>query len=175
MIEGASDTVQAPEYFNDSERRVNAFNEWNNRRNLWIAKQQTIAKTRNFFTRLFMLYTDLERDPESLELMVGNGIIRDRDNNSINHPILLKRVKFQFDAQVNMISIYDTDAEPELYTLLLQDMRDINHSIIKEMSDGLREDFYHPLDRNETPDFLKILTHRLCAESRFNGIIVNIS
>ena len=166
IIQDADKIIQ-PEHFDTSEKRVKAFNEWNARRNLWVSKQQLIAKTRSFFSRLFMLYNDLERDPESLEIMVGNGLVRDRDNDSINHPILLKRVKFQFDAQANIISIHDTDSEPELYTLLLQDMREINHSIIKEMSDDLRENYYHPLDRNDTPEFLKILTHRLCSESRF--------
>src|SRR5690606_37489014 len=33
--------------------------------------------------------------------------------------------------------------------------------------DELKENFYHPLDRNDTPDYLKALTHRLCPESKF--------
>jgi superfamily I DNA and/or RNA helicase len=161
------DENQTPEHFNDSERRVKAFEQWIAQRNIWVEKQLIIFKTRRFFTRLFEIYTDLERESETLELMVGNGIIRDKDNNSVNHPILLKRVKFQFDAKANIISIHDADAEPELYTLLLQDMREINHSIIKQMNDDLHENFYHPLDRNDSPDFLKVLTHRLCSDSRF--------
>lgn len=165
--EDIADEEQKPEHFGDSEQRVKAFEKWNAQRNIWVEKQRIINRTRNFFTQLFQLYTDLERDSETLELMVGSGVIKEIDNNAINHPILLKRVKLQFDAKMNIISSTDTDTEPELYTLLLQDMREINHGAVKQLKEDLRENYYHPLDRNDSPDFLKILTHKLCSDSRF--------
>lgn len=158
---------QKPEQFSGSEQRVKALEKWNDQRNNWIEKQRIIDRVRRFFAQLFEIYTDLERDSETLELMVGNGIMREADNNAINHPILLKKVKLQFDAKSNVISIHDTDSEPELYTLLLQEMREVNHNAVKQLKEDVREFFYHPLDRNDSPDFLKILTHRLCSDSRF--------
>jgi len=35
------------------------------------------------------------------------------------------------------------------------------------LQEDLKENFYHPLDRNDSPDFLKILGHRLCSDSKF--------
>lgn len=155
------------EIFNDSKQRVSVFEAWKARRDIWVEKQRLIDKTRRFFAQLFELYTDLDRESETLEMMVGNGIIKEMGNNAINHPILLKPAKIQFDAEKNIISVHDTDTEPELYTLLLQDMREINHGAIKQLKETLRENFYHPLDRNDSPDFLKILTHKLCSDSHF--------
>ncbi|NLX90514.1 MAG: AAA family ATPase [Firmicutes bacterium] len=167
VSKNVGDKEQEPEYFGNSEQRVKAFEKWNAQRSIWAEKQRIIYRTRRFFAQLFQIYTDLERESETLELMVGNGIIKEIGNNAINHPILLKRVKLQFDAEANVISIHDTDTEPELYTLLLQDIQEINHSAIKQLKEDLHENFYHPLDRNDSPDFLKILTHKLCSDSRF--------
>jgi len=99
--------------------------------------------------------------------VIGNGVIVDLNNQSICHPVLFKRVKFEFDSKENIIKICDTDTDPELYTLLFQEMSQINYGVVRELNDELREHFYHPLDRNETLDFLKTLTHRLCSESKF--------
>lgn len=153
--------------FEDSEKRVIAYNKWSESRNIWAEQQSSIIRTRRFFANLFQIYTDLERDSETLELMVGDGIIHTSGNAAINHPILLKRIKFDFDAQNNILSIHDTDTEPEIYTILLQDMQNINHGSVKQLTENLQENFYHPLDRNDSPDYLKILTHSLCSNSIF--------
>lgn len=155
------------EYFGDSVERVNAYERWSSIRAMWVEKQKMINNTRRFFARLFQMHIDLERESESLELIIGDGLIQDMTNTKINHPILLKRAKFIFDAKNNIIAIHDTDSEPELYTLLLQEIEDIDHSSVKQLKEELRDNFYHPLDRNDTPDFLKTLTHRLCSDSKF--------
>ena len=155
------------EYFDDVIERVQAYEKWIVLRNIWAEKQKVINETRHFFTRLYQAYTDLERDSETLEVLVGNGLISDSNNHAVRHPVILKRVKFEFDSKNNIIKISDTDTDPELYSLLLQEMTNINHSVVRQLKDELRENFYHPLDRNNTPDFLKSLTHRLSSESKF--------
>lgn len=166
------ETLRDIEYFEDSNDRIQAFEKWIALRDKWADKQRVINETRRFFARLYQAYTDLERESETLEFMIGNGVILDLNNQSICHPVLLKRVRFDFDAKENIIRISDTDAEPELYTLLLQEMTDINYGVVRQLKEDLRENFYHPLDRNDTPDYLKALTHRLCSESKF---IMNVN
>ena len=156
-----------PEHFRDFPERVSLFEKWLISRNIWAEKQRVINRTRKFFARLYQIHTDLERDSEVLEVMVGEGMLKDVENSSINHPLMLKRVNISFDAKGNIIRIHDTDAETELYTMLLQEISNINHSAIKQMKEDLQENYYHPLDRNDTPDFLKILVHRLCSDSKF--------
>ena len=160
-------TNTAISHFNDSEKRVTAYNIWIESRKTWVEKQSLIHRTRRFFAGLFQIYTDLERDSEIYELMIGEGNIRASGQANINHPILLKRVKFNFDAQNNILSIHDTDSEPEIYTILLQDIQNINHGSVKQLIENLQDNFYHPLDRNDSPDYLKILTHTLSSDSIF--------
>jgi very-short-patch-repair endonuclease/DNA polymerase III delta prime subunit len=160
-------TLRDIEYFEDSNDRIQAFEKWIALRDKWADKQRVINETRRFFARLYQAYTDLEREPETLEFMIGNGVVLDLNNQSICHPVLLKRVKFEFDAKNNIIRISDTDTEPELYTLLFQEMNNINYGVVRQLKEDLSDNFYHPLDRNDTPDYLKALTHRLCSESKF--------
>lgn len=163
----AEPTKEITEYFNDSPERVKAYGKWIVTRVAWCKSQEHINKTRMFFTRLFKIHTDLEREPETLELMIGEGIIKSPDDTNINHPVLIKRVKMSFDAVTNIISIHDTDTEPELYTLLLQELGGINHAAVKDLKEELHDSFYHPLDRNDTPSYLEILTHKLSPRSAF--------
>ena len=163
----ASPEEDIQEHFYHSAERVRAYEHWLTSRNSWVEKQRVIDRTRKFFTRLYQIHTDIEKDSEVYELMVGEGLLKDTKRAAINHPVMLKRVKISFDAKLNIIRIHDTDAETELYTMLLQEISDINHSVIPQMNEDMHENFYHPLDRNDTPDFLKMLTHRLCSDSKF--------
>lgn len=156
-------------YFNSDKSRVFLFDKWKNERDKWVEKQLIISKTREFFNTLYTLHIDLERDSESFELMLGNGMVYQRDNKNIKHPILLKRVSTEFDSKNNTIKIVDTEIEPELYTSILNniDSSDINFDILKEASIELKEQFYHPLDRNNTYDYLETLTHKLSSYCKF--------
>ncbi len=151
----------------EQEELVALFREWNKQREEWVAKQRDIHVGVTLFNQMYAAYVDLERDSETIEFMVGNGVIQDRSNSVIRHPVLLKRVKFEFDSRANIMKILDTDSEPELYTTLIKEMEAINHSAISEIAGELKENSYHPLDRIETTEFMKSLTHRISSDSKF--------
>lgn len=99
----------------------------------------------------------LEREAETLELIVADGFIQDKVNAEIKHPIVTRRVSIRHDADTNTIYIEDTNSDSELYTELFQRIEDINLKMIDHASYELQEKDYHPLDRNDLPDFLKLL------------------
>lgn len=155
--------------FSDDEIRIKDFNEWNKQRNLWVERQKKIEKTRNFFNELYYCYIELERDSETIEFMVGQGVLECKMQNSLctYHPILLKRVSLEFDSKNNVITIIDSNTNSEIYTMLLQEIDYINHSSVKGLKEELSESFYHPLDRNDTPDYLKSFVHKLHSDSKY--------
>ncbi|WP_196592045.1 AAA domain-containing protein [Pectinatus frisingensis] len=155
------------ENFVDSKLRINLYEVWLKQRNIWATKQKQIHTVRRFFVDMYQLYVDLNRDAETIELMVGNGILMDRQKEIVNHPILLKKVKLQFDPEKNILSICDTNAEPELYTTLLSNIDGINHMVVQKLKEDLHAGDYHPLDRHDAYDFLKIAIRNLCPESLF--------
>lgn len=156
------------EFFADNEERVAAFRAWTEEREKWATKQKLLARTRDFFSELYKISIDLDRDSETLELVVADGFIKDRDIPELDHPILTRRVKIRHDAVENTIYITDTDVETELYTVMFQSMDGINPSSINHMRDDLHQNDYHPLDRNELPVFLKIFIHQLSSESVYS-------
>lgn len=156
------------ELFTDDAERVSAYTAWISKRNGWSEKQKQLEKTRNFFSELYKVCIDLERDSETLEFVVADGFIRDRMIPEIDHPILTHRVKIRHDAVENTIYIEDADVETELYTALFQSMESINLASINHLRDDLYQNDYHPLDRNDLPVFFKMFVHQLSSESLYS-------
>lgn len=153
------------ELFTDSGKRIASLRDWTVMRDAWVEKQKILLKTRNLFTDLYKISIDLERENETMELVVADGFLRDRDTPELDHPILTRRVRIRHDAVDNTIYIEDTNVETELYTVMFQSMDGINLASINHMRNDLHQNDYHPLDRNELPVFLKIFIHQLSSES----------
>ena len=166
-LEDEKDKDVKIEHFSDSEARINAFNRWQKKREIWVERQRIIAKTRNLFADLYRLYFELQKESETEEIIVANGMVFDRLNESICHPILTHRVRLDFDPNRNIASIEDTNAPSELYSIVFQMMEDINFPSINKLNEDLQVNDYHPLDRNDTPNFLKVLIRELSSDSFF--------
>jgi len=155
-------------YFSDDADRVAAYDVWLSNRAAWAEKQKITAQTRDLFSDLYRLYFELQRESETEEIIAANGILCDRDNPAIKHPVLTHRVKLDYDPDVNTVYIIDTDVPSEMYSIAFQVMEDINLSGINSLSADLQKNDYHPLDRNDTPAFLKILVHQLSSDSMYS-------
>ncbi|NLV16308.1 MAG: AAA family ATPase [Syntrophomonadaceae bacterium] len=156
------------EYFVDDPQRIDLYNAWLKERVVWVERQKVILRTRNLFADLYRLYFELQRDSETMELVVANGILCDRNNPSLRHPVLTKRVKLNYNPAENIVFIEEVESSSELYAIAFQTMDDINLSAINQLQEDLQKNDYHPLDRNDTPSFLKVLVHQLSSDSRFS-------
>lgn len=157
------------EFFLENSNRVNSYVTWIREREEWVKKQLVIDETRKFFAKLYQLHIELERDAEILEMIVSNGFLKDKEKKEINHPILTRRVKTAFYSKDNIICIEDTDVESELCATALQEIDGINWDAVSISIDDLEKNDYHPLDRNDTPQFLQGFAHQLSAESLFSS------
>ncbi len=155
-------------FFYDSAERLEAFQRWLPLRNAWAERQKVIEQTRDLFAKLYSLYFDLKRDAETMELIVANGILRDKKNPSINHPILTQRVALRYEPTENTIYIEDTDAASALYTIAFQSMEDIHLDSINELQTDLSVNNYHPLDQDNASKFLEVFLRQLSSDSLFS-------
>lgn len=158
------------EFFIDNEERVKKYNNWLAVRSEWAARQKIIKCTRDLFSKLYSYYFELQRESETEEIIVASGMLLDTENPAIHHPVLIRRVKIDYDVSSDVLSIVDTDAPSELYYAVFQEMEDINNVCLKEspLTKELQEKDYHPLDRYDTPDFLKRLVSMLSDNSHFS-------
>lgn len=141
-----------------------AFTLWANKRRTWVKKQQHISKLRRFFESLGILYNNLERDKDTVELVVGQGMMTSvigTGENVIEYPLLVKKVAMKFDPADNVIMICDTDGATSLGTTQLQRLDGIYKESIKGLQEDLEIHEYHPLDRHDTEDFLNRVSHQI--------------
>lgn len=68
------------EHFADNKDRVEKFENWKRLRSIWVLNQIKNQKTNNIFTSLYRLYFELQKESETMEIIVANGIFCDKEN-----------------------------------------------------------------------------------------------
>ncbi len=154
--EGESSTI----FFKDDKLRVEDYNQWLIKRKDWVDPELSARRAMLVFEAFYEMYSALEKDGEELELLVADGIIiwqtiSDIDGPvTVHHPVLLKRVELQFDANIPEFTIHETDREPELYSSLFVDLQEIAPDAIRTRKNELDASGYHPLGWGDTEAFL---------------------
>lgn len=155
------------EKFEDIPLRVEKYSAWVKKRREWTERQMQSIQTGALFENLYEIYMKLDENPDDFELMCGNGMILDKDDGTINHPIILKSVRLAFDSQKNEICIFDSDTETELYDSILRVMEDINYNNLKVVEEELIDQSYHPFDIARISDYLRSLANELSFKATF--------
>ena len=87
--------------------------------------------------------------------MIGDGIVSLRlPDGSIFHPVLVRRVQFEYDLPYTRFRVVDLDKPTELYTALFSVVSDINGQSLAQCKTELEAGDYHPLAK-EANTFLK--------------------
>ena len=140
-------------------------------RKLWVEEQKKIEVVRNLFDTLYNKYLILDRDSDSLELVLANGLVK-VPNEDICYPILLKKVNFSIDTEKNIISITDASDNDfitqELYLNFLAEVENINLDKVFYLEDKIVENNIHPISKNDTiKDFFREFIHNLNPRAQF--------
>ena len=140
-------------------------------RKLWVEEQKKIEVVRKLFDTLYNKYLVLDRDSDSLELVVANGLVK-VPNEDIYYPILLKKVNFSIDTEKNIISITDVSDNDfitqELYLNFLAEVENINLDNVFYLEDKILENNIHPISKNDTiKDFFREFIHNLNPRAQF--------
>ncbi|KGK82902.1 hypothetical protein DP73_20080 [Desulfosporosinus sp. HMP52] len=77
-------------HFEDNPERPRLLNEWSPKLQAWVHKERPARQAMAIFTKLYDLYSRLERESEQVELVLGDGLLDWTDSlaGSLNHPIL---------------------------------------------------------------------------------------
>ena len=134
-------------------------------RQSWIEDQKKIETVRKLFDVLYSKYLSLDRDSDTLELLVGNGIVK-VPNEDIYYPVLLKKVNFSLDAERNLITVVDNSDDDfitqELYLNFLADVENVNLDNVFKLGDKIIENNIHPISKNDViKDFFREFIHNL--------------
>lgn len=140
------------------------------KREIWVKEQLVIEEVRAFFDTLYIKYLELNKDSETLELVIANGIVKIKNKN-VYYPILLKKVRIDFDAKNNILILVDPLANENfsttLYTNFLNEIDEINLTHVFELEEEIKEKDLHPLNKKEIDDFFRKFIHRLSSKGYF--------
>lgn len=153
--------------FSDDLERVEAYEDWIEKRNEWVKKEIPARKAMEAFNSIYALHSRIQKEAEGVELMLGDGLLYWNEKNSslgIQHPILLQNVKLDFDVDVPEFKISCTEKLPELYSALFYNIPDINIQLLKENINDLEKNNYSPMGDEDTSAYLKRIAVMLSSE-----------
>lgn len=147
--------------FDDEPSRVDAFNDWLVARRNWVEPELIARGAMKYFESFYTLYSKIEKEGETLELVVADGILSWSTDSvidgpvNIRHPVISKRVELRFNPNVPEFTVHETDREAELYGSLFLDLKDVESKSIRNRKEELENSGYHPLGWEDTSAFLK--------------------
>lgn len=153
--------------FEDDINRVKEFKQWNSLREQWIKEEKPARHSDELFNEFYKLYAEIKKQSESVELMIGDGILFYNQGAYMEHPILLQSLKLDFDPNIPEFSLTYGDKSPEIYRSLFYFFKEINEDLIQGIYNDFENNSYSPIEVENTNSFLNRLANALDAKGKF--------
>ncbi len=141
--------------FESQPRLKDDFLSWQEMRILWRNSELPARAALKVWERFFALHSQLEREGEAWELVLGDGIFNwKRPAGDQHHPILLQRVELSFNPRNREFQVSNIEVPPELYSALFSD-DECAGLPIKGWQEDLGQGELHPLGGDGVTDWLK--------------------
>ncbi|MDP2858070.1 MAG: AAA domain-containing protein, partial [Bacillota bacterium] len=158
------------EPFDGDPVRPEKLEEWRSTREGWAQKEKPARAALSVFERLYEIHTQMERESERFELVLGEGVLRWMTEGSlVHHPILLQRLQITFDPNVPEFTLSQTDHPIELYSALFSSLENVDNKALGDRIAELGYGVIHPLAGKATADFLTRVAVSLHARGEFIG------
>ena len=127
------------ERFADNALRVESRQSWSERRALWAERAASAYAANDIFGSALDVQSDMEREAERFELVLGDGILNwYQAGGGINYPLLLQRLQLEYDAIIPEFTVKVADRPPEVNGSLLRAAEVDGYAISKLI--GMAED-----------------------------------
>lgn len=136
-------------YFGEDPARLNDWNQWMAQRTLWAEVECPARAALAVWDRFFALHSQLEREGETFELMLGDGFFVEND---VRHPILLRRVELSFQPQDRTFRLEDAGSISEFFSPAFATYPNLP---VKGWQQDVLEGDLHPLGGDGIIDWLK--------------------
>jgi very-short-patch-repair endonuclease/DNA polymerase III delta prime subunit len=147
------------ERFEDDPERVKEWAKWLAQRQTWEEAERPTREATKAFQRFYELKGRLEREGEKFQLWLADGCLQwIFQNQTIDHPVLLRRVDLTFDAKKPEFIIVETEEPTEVYASLFRHCQ-LDGKIIQQVLATHKQLPCHPLGTDETDSFLRQLVH----------------
>ncbi|HET7152907.1 MAG TPA: AAA domain-containing protein, partial [Candidatus Kapabacteria bacterium] len=152
------------EYFESNDDRFAALLKWKDERAQWIHNEAPARRLDELFQTIYEWYGRLGREGESVELIIGDGILRYADETGTHqHPILLQRVELELitSGKMPQFIFRKRDRPPELYGEFLRSIQTVDEEQFAKCKSEISEQEFSPLGGSNTTGYLRRLIHGL--------------
>lgn len=94
----------------------------------------------------YTLYSSLKKEGESMELVLGDGILGCNAEKRIYHHILLQKVDLKFNANIPEFRLELSDKTSELYKSIFTLVNNYNMELLLELYEEFEKEEFSPLD-----------------------------
>jgi very-short-patch-repair endonuclease len=156
------------EKFEAVEERVDVFGRWRTERDRWAAEALPAQRVLHIFNRLYELQGRLEREGESVQLVLGQGILFwELNDGDIRHPIVSQRLEISFNFLTPEFRISETSQPPELLRQLLSVSQDVAAQTLQQADEEIAKQDFDLLDIDKIEGPLRRVAAALHSEGRF--------
>lgn len=156
------------EFFGDDENRTVLFSKWIAQRESWRQVEIPREKGLNLYNKLFRLYSDMKKEAESVELIIGDGIINwYSDERVIDHPVLLQKVILEFEPEKPMFIIRCEEIKTEIYSAMLRVLSSVNQKMLTDIMLDVEQQNYHLPEIENTHGLFQRLIHIIDEKGEF--------
>lgn len=143
--------------FDELEGLNTNYKDWKLKRDQWKTLEKEKIKCIALYDRLFSLHSALQRDSESMELILGDGMLNWNiaSKIDIHHPILLQKIELNFNPNIPEFTISLQDGNTVAYIALLRTIELVDKKALAILSDDLKENNYQIIDIEESNSYLK--------------------
>lgn len=143
-----------------------ALNEWLVKRKKWIEVASQDKEADDLFNRLYTLYARMKKEPEAIELLLGDGHLYYEQKQCAHHPLLLQAVKLEFDAAIPEFKLYAVDKVAELYKSILSFAPEANEDLLIDAYKVFQRENISPMDKAEGNAFLNQICYALSPDGK---------
>lgn len=162
------------EKFHDSKARVDSFENWIEKREEWLIIEKPKLIGLDLYNKLFELYADIKREPESVELVIGDGNITWKtEDRKLDHPVLFQKVKLEFNSDKPSFIIKCEELKLELYTPMLRTVSSINQTLLPDVIKEAETHLYHIADKDNNINFYKRLVNIIDENGKYSEDNIN--
>lgn len=153
--------------FEEDVHRVETFEGWSYQREIWVENELPVRAADELFNSLYGLYSAIKREPESVELILGDGFLLYKKDAYMEHPILLQHVKLEFDADIPEFTLTPSDKGVELYRSLFYYIDDLNNELLRGVYEEFESNNYSPIEMENTSSYLNRVANAISAKGKF--------
>lgn len=159
--------VHREEFFEDTPERKKLYDDWIRKRNMWRNFQLPKKQGLDLYNNLFRLYSDIKKESESVELILGDGHIKwGTEHRTLDHPVYLQKVTLEFNSDKPSFLIKSDDAKPEIYSPMLRVISSINQAMLSDVLQEVENNQYHIADTENTKGFFQRLITVVSSQGR---------